>query len=82
MRLLGFLLASAVGSAQIRPDALLKVEVGDADHRSTYGADPLQFGELRLPKSKGPYAVVMMVHGGCWLDRLPGADPSVEYGKT
>lgn len=25
-----------------------------------------QFGELRLPKGKGPFPVAMLVHGGCW----------------
>jgi acetyl esterase/lipase len=31
-----------------------------------YGADPLQFGELRLPKGKGPFPVAVIIHGGCW----------------
>lgn len=38
-----------------------------ADHRLAYGADPLQFGELRLPKTKGKHPVVIVVHGGCWF---------------
>jgi acetyl esterase/lipase len=39
-----------------------------ADHRIAYGRDPLQFGELRLPKdTKGKYPVVVVVHGGCWF---------------
>lgn len=32
-----------------------------------YGSDPLQFGELSLPPGTGPFPVVMLVHGGCWL---------------
>ncbi|HSN55934.1 MAG TPA: alpha/beta fold hydrolase, partial [Candidatus Sulfomarinibacteraceae bacterium] len=36
-------------------------------HRVTYGPDPLNFGELRLPEGAGPFPVVMVVHGGCWL---------------
>ena len=39
----------------------------EADHRISYGDDPLQFGELRLPGGKGPYPVVIVIHGGCWL---------------
>ncbi len=31
-----------------------------------YGAGPLQFGELRLPKGKEPFPVVVVIHGGCW----------------
>jgi acetyl esterase/lipase len=38
-----------------------------ADHRIAYGNDPLQFGELRLPKTKGRHPVVVVVHGGCWF---------------
>ncbi|MBL8203607.1 MAG: alpha/beta fold hydrolase [Blastocatellia bacterium] len=38
-----------------------------ADHRLAYGSDPLQFGELRLPKTKGKHPVVIVVHGGCWF---------------
>lgn len=38
-----------------------------ADHRLAYGSDPLQFGELRLPKTKGKPPVVIVVHGGCWF---------------
>jgi acetyl esterase/lipase len=37
-----------------------------ADVRLSYGAEPNQFGELRLPKSKGPFPVVMNIHGGFW----------------
>lgn len=36
-------------------------------HRLAYGADPLQFGHLRLPAGEGPFPVVLFVHGGCWL---------------
>ena len=32
-----------------------------------YGPDPMQFGELWLPDGKGPFPVVLIVHGGCWL---------------
>ncbi len=37
------------------------------DHRLGYGPEDLNFGELRLPDGKGPFPVVMMIHGGCWL---------------
>lgn len=31
-----------------------------------YGADPLQQGELRLPRGNGPFPVAVVIHGGCW----------------
>ena len=67
----------SIATAQIRPEELLKVAVPDADKKLAYGTDPLQFGELRLPKTKGTHPVVMMVHGGCWVDKLPGRDPRI-----
>jgi len=38
-----------------------------ADHRIAYGDNPLQFGELRLPDGDGPFPIVIVIHGGCWL---------------
>ncbi len=39
-----------------------------ADERIQYGSDdPLQFGDLRLPKGPGPFPVAVVIHGGCWL---------------
>ena len=40
-----------------------------ADARLTYGTDPNQFGELRIPKTPGPFPVVMNIHGGFWRAR-------------
>ncbi len=31
-----------------------------------YGADPNQIADLWLPSGKGPFPVVVMIHGGCW----------------
>lgn len=40
------------------------------DHKLSYGTEPLQFGNLRLPKREGPHPVVVFIHGGCWLSRF------------
>lgn len=36
--------------------------------RLPYGADPQQFGDLRLPQGAGPFPVVVVLHGGCWVN--------------
>ncbi|MFQ5741202.1 MAG: alpha/beta hydrolase family protein [Acidobacteriota bacterium] len=35
----------------------------------SYGREPLQFGQLRLPQGAGPHPVAIVIHGGCWLSR-------------
>ena len=35
--------------------------------RISYGPEDLQFGDLRLPDGEGPFPVIMIIHGGCWL---------------
>jgi acetyl esterase/lipase len=37
-----------------------------------YGAAPSQYAELFLPKGTGPFPVVFLVHGGCWVASLRG----------
>jgi acetyl esterase/lipase len=37
-----------------------------ADHRIFYGTSLLQFGDLRLPKGRGPFPVAIVIHGGGW----------------
>jgi acetyl esterase/lipase len=50
--------------------AILTETPPPVDQKIAYGSDPLQFGELRLPKGeqfKRPYPVAVIIHGGCWL---------------
>jgi acetyl esterase/lipase len=46
----------------------------------SYGADPNQFGELRLPGGAGPFPLVVFIHGGFWRSRfdLTNADAHCE----
>lgn len=39
------------------------------DSRLKYGADPNQFGDLRLPSSKPPHPLIIFIHGGFWRAR-------------
>ncbi|MEQ1752773.1 MAG: alpha/beta hydrolase [Micropepsaceae bacterium] len=39
-----------------------------------FGKHAHQFGELWLPAGKGPFATIVVVHGGCWLAELPGPE--------
>lgn len=46
-----------------RPPPLL---VSAPTHTEAYGPAPQEYGDLRLPKGRGPFPVVVVVHGGCW----------------
>lgn len=37
-----------------------------ADARVPYGSDPMQFGDLRLPRGEATFPLVVNVHGGYW----------------
>ena len=47
-------------------DDILTLPSPPADARLRYGTDPNQFGDLRLPKGKGPFPIVVNIHGGYW----------------
>jgi acetyl esterase/lipase len=78
MKIRGLLIVSlltATVAAQGRgPLDLANAPVPDGARRIAYGSDPLQFGELRLPRTKGPHPVAIVVHGGCWVAQLGTLD--------
>ncbi|MFC2144367.1 alpha/beta fold hydrolase [Acidobacteriota bacterium] len=69
------LLAIAVGCGGPVNDDVAVMSASDVvalpqpepEYRLQYGEKPLQFGELRLPEGEGPFPVVIVIHGGCWL---------------
>ena len=48
-------------------DQVAALHAPPPQHRIPYGPSPQQFGHLRLPKGKGPFPVVIFVHGGCYM---------------
>ncbi|QRN96528.1 alpha/beta fold hydrolase [Archangium violaceum] len=48
---------------------MLETPAPPADARIPYGTATHQFGDLRLPRGKGPHPVVVVVHGGFWRAR-------------
>jgi acetyl esterase/lipase len=50
-------------------DDILGLSSPDPDFRLAYGDDPLQFGDLRLPRRPAPHPVAIVLHGGCWRSR-------------
>jgi acetyl esterase/lipase len=40
--------------------------------RIAYGDAPSQYAELFEPPGEGPFPVVFLVHGGCWLEEFGG----------
>jgi acetyl esterase/lipase len=68
------LLSASVSAQSRNPVQLATAAVPEGARRIAYGADPLQFGELRVPSGKGPHPLAIVIHGGCWLAQLPGLD--------
>ena len=52
--------------------ALLGRPLPAASERIAYGPLPEQVVDRWLPAGKGPFPVVLMVHGGCWLTAVAG----------
>ena len=57
-------------AARLRPRDVDALPSKPADTKIPYGQDGLQYGELRLPKGKGPFPLVVVIHGGCWVSKF------------
>ena len=73
--LVGALLGATVAAQSRSPLDLANAPVAAGARHVAYGTDPLQFGELRVPATKSPHPVAIVVHGGCWLAKLGSMDP-------
>ena len=77
--LIAALAAPTLASARdMTPQDVRKLPSTPPTLTDTYGVDPLEIGELRVPKGKGPFPVAIVFHGGCWtkgFDTLRGTAP-------
>lgn len=65
--------ASSVHAAPATVEAYMAQPRVPPAARIAYGAAPAQVAELFLPKAgKGPYPVVVLIHGGCFLAEYQG----------
>jgi acetyl esterase/lipase len=53
--------------------ALQALPVPPADRVVSYGATPLQSIDVRQPRTPGRHPVVILLHGGCWLNSFDSA---------
>jgi len=60
--------ATSLSAQNMRPGDVDALPASKADLIAAYGGSPQQVGELRLPKGKGPFPVVEVIHGGCWTE--------------
>ena len=60
----------AVHAQRLRPRDIDALPSKPADTKIPYGSDELQYGELRLPKGKGPFPLAVVIHGGCWVSKF------------
>jgi len=69
-------LAVLVGSgpAVMTTAEAMEMPQPSADSRVPYADHASGFGDLRMPPGDGPFPVVLLVHGGCWL-----ADYNLDY---
>jgi acetyl esterase/lipase len=50
----------------VQSEDILTVKPSDPDLRLSYGHDPNQFVDLRIPAGKGPHPLLFFIHGGYW----------------
>lgn len=53
---------------QVSFKSITELPVSQPDEIVAYGQDALQHGLVWLPKTKDPKNLVILIHGGCWLN--------------
>lgn len=62
-----FLLMNCNGQQRLNSDDILRLASVPPMAKVSYGPAPQQYAELRLPAGRGPFPVVVVIHGGCWI---------------
>ena len=61
-------LMSCSGQPRLTTADILRMSAQPPLAKVAYGPAPQQYAELRLPEGKGPFPVVAVIHGGCWVE--------------
>ena len=64
------------------PQDLQALPSQEPDQRLAYGQDSSQYGELRVPRGRGPHPVVVLIHGGCFTAAYATARDLAPLGDT
>ena len=64
------------------PQDLRALPSSAPDRRVAYGADPSQYGELRIPVGRGPHPLVVLIHGGCFKAAYASAQDLAPMGDA
>ena len=57
---------TAVAADLLKPREVNAIPASPPDRTFAYGSDANQFGQLFLPRGRGPFPVAVVIHGGCW----------------
>jgi acetyl esterase/lipase len=57
-------------SRRVTFQEVLQMPFSKPSARIHYGQEPLQFADLRIPQSKGPHPIAVLIHGGCWTAEI------------
>ncbi len=70
LTVLAALLLAPAAAPLLKWDDLTTRPKPSADATIAYGPDQMQKVDVWLPRGKGPFPVVVMVHGGCWTTAI------------
>lgn len=64
--LLALIAMPATSADLLKPLEVNAIAASPPDRTLAYGSDVNQFGQLFLPRGRGPFPVAVVIHGGCW----------------